>query len=169
MRSPRTFATSLFTSCVVVSALLVTPTSAAAAAPRCSTTTVPVTAVPLLVMTVQGQLCLPADSSPTTIQLLLHGATYNRTYWDLPYQPERYSYQRDMAAHGMATFAVDELGVGGSSRPLSLLLTGVAQASAIHQVVGHLRAGHVGGTPYSKVVLVGHSAGAAISVVEAAA
>ncbi|MEO6090774.1 MAG: alpha/beta fold hydrolase, partial [Umezawaea sp.] len=119
-------------------------------------------------MTVQGQLCLPGDSQPDTIQLLLHGATYNRSYWDLPYQPERYSYQRDMAAHGLATFAVDELGVGGSSRPLSLLLTGVSQALAIHQVVDHLRAGHVGGTPYAKVVLVGHSAGSAIAVVEAA-
>lgn len=168
MRSPRTFATSLFTGCAVVAALLVVPTSAAATAPRCSTATVPVTAVPLLPMTVQGQLCVPGDSLPTTVQLLLHGATYNRSYWDLPYQPERYSYQRDMAQHGLATFAVDELGVGGSSRPLSALLTGAAQAVAVHQVVGHLRAGRVGGTPYAKVVLVGHSAGSAISVIEAA-
>jgi len=168
MRSPRTFATSLFTGCAVVSALLVLPTSAAATAPRCSTVTVPVTAVPLLPLTVLGQLCLPGDSRPSTVQLLLHGATYNRSYWDLPYRPERYSYQRDMAAHGLATFAVDELGVGGSSRPLSVLLTGAAQAEAVHQVVDHLRAGHVDGTPYAKVVLVGHSAGSAISVVEAA-
>ncbi|MET0132618.1 MAG: alpha/beta hydrolase [Kibdelosporangium sp.] len=119
-------------------------------------------------MTVKGQLCLPPNGTPKTVQVLLHGATYNRVYWDLPYQPEIFSYQRDMAVNGLATFAVDELGVGNSSRPLSILLTGVAQASALHQVVGRLRAGGVGGVRFEKVVLVGHSAGSAIAVIEAA-
>jgi alpha-beta hydrolase superfamily lysophospholipase len=119
-------------------------------------------------MTVKGQLCVPVGGTPQAVQLLLHGATYNRAYWDLPYQPGLYSYQRDMASNGLATFAVDELGVGESSRPPSALLTGVGQASAIHQVVAHLRAGHVGGVRYTKVVLHGHSAGSAISVIESA-
>ncbi|WNV85836.1 alpha/beta hydrolase [Umezawaea sp. Da 62-37] len=167
MRFIRTLVTSLITG-TVLSAQVVVPASAAPAAPRCTTVSVPVTAAVLLPMTMRGQLCLPGDGNPTTIQLLLHGATYNRVYWDLPYQPERFSYQRDMAAHGLATFAVDELGVGGSTRPLSTLLTGLSQASAVHQVVGKLRAGQIGGTAYSKVVLVGHSAGSAISVIEAA-
>jgi pimeloyl-ACP methyl ester carboxylesterase len=119
-------------------------------------------------MNVRGQLCVPAGATSRTVQLLLHGATYNRVYWDLPYQPDTYSYQRDMAAHGLATFAIDELGIGESTRPLSTLLTGLAQASAVHQVVGRLRAGQVGSVAYDKVVLHGHSAGSAIAVVEAA-
>ncbi|MEV4312480.1 alpha/beta fold hydrolase [Actinocrispum sp. NPDC049592] len=109
-------------------------------------------------MNVRGQLCAPAGA--TTVQVLLHGATYNRMYWDLPYGD--YSYQRQEAARGLATFAIDELGVGQSTRPLSTLLTGVTQASAVHQVVDYLRRG------YGKVVLHGHSAGSAIAVVEAA-
>jgi pimeloyl-ACP methyl ester carboxylesterase len=160
---------SLLTGCAVLAGLLVTPTSATgASAPKCSTVTVPVTVILLLPMNVRGQLCVPQDSTPHTLQLLLHGATYNRVYWDLPYQPDTYSYQRDMAAHGLATLAIDELGVGESTRPLSTLLTGVTQASAVHQVVDRLRAGAVGNVRYDKVVLHGHSAGSAIAVVEAA-
>ncbi|WP_223198884.1 alpha/beta fold hydrolase [Solihabitans fulvus] len=148
-------------------ALVGTFTAAPASADAvCSTADLPVLAG-LLPMTVHGQYCAPAGTPSTTVQLLLHGATYNSAYWDLPYQPGQYSYQRDMAAHGLATFAVDELGVGQSSRPLSTLILGVFQASAMHQVVGDLRAGLVGGTHFDKVVLVGHSAGSAISIVEA--
>jgi pimeloyl-ACP methyl ester carboxylesterase len=168
MRSLRALALSLLTGCAVLAGLLVIPTSATAAAPKCSVVKLPVTVTLLLPMEVQGQLCLPSSGTPKTVQLLLHGATYNRIYWDLPYRPDNYSYQRDMAAQGMATLAVDELGVGGSTRPLSTLLTGVGQASAVHQIVGQLRAGRVGGVQYTKVVLVGHSAGSAIAVVEAA-
>jgi pimeloyl-ACP methyl ester carboxylesterase len=168
MRSSRALALSLLTGCAVLAGLLVIPTSATAAAPKCTVVSVPVTVTLLLPMTVRGQLCLPPSGAPKTVQLLLHGATYNRVYWDLPYKPEIFSYQRDMAMNGMATFAVDELGVGESTRPLSTLLTGVAQASAVHQLVDELRAGGVGGVRYEKVVLVGHSAGSAIAVVEAA-
>ena len=86
-----------------------------------------------------GQLCMPAGPAPTTVQLLVHGATYSRVYWDFPYQPERYSYQRDMARHGYATFAVDRLGTGQSSKPPSVTLLDSVEAASIHQIVGHLR------------------------------
>jgi pimeloyl-ACP methyl ester carboxylesterase len=96
------------------------------------------------------------------------GGTYNRTYWDFPYQPERYSYQRDMASRGYATFAVDRLGSGQSSKPPSATLLGIVEAASIHQVVGRLRAGLVGGLGFDRVVLVGHSLGAGIATLEAA-
>src|SRR5690606_37817709 len=88
--------------------------------------------------------------------------------WDLPYQPEKYSYQRDMAKHGHATFAVDLLGAGRSSKPLSIPMTIEAEALALHEVVGHLRAGAVGGTAFSKVVMIGHSVGSGIVAYAAA-
>lgn len=168
MRSFRRLALSLLTGCSVLVGLIVPGSAALAVSEKCSDVAVPVTVIPLLPMTVRGQLCVPSAGTPLTVQLLLHGATYNRAYWDLPYQPDQYSFQRDMARHGLSTFAIDELGVGESSQPLSTLLTGVSQADAVHQIVGRLRAGQIDSVKYTKVVLHGHSAGSAISVVEAA-
>ncbi|MBP2323976.1 pimeloyl-ACP methyl ester carboxylesterase [Kibdelosporangium banguiense] len=142
-----------------------TATTADTGTVRCSTVSVPVM-LTLLPQTVRGQLCLPADHTPRTVQLLVHGGTYNRTYWDIG--DERYSYQRDMAAAGFATFAIDCLGSGQSSQPLSTLLTGTTQAAVVSQVVTKLRSGAVSGTTFDKVILVGHSMGSGIVVVTAA-
>lgn len=158
----------LVASVVAGYALLATAPAASADTARCAEYDLPVSTDLLLPLTMHGQLCLPAGNPSLTVQLLLHGATYNRTYWDLPYQPANYSYQRDMAANGLATFAVDEIGVGQSTRPPSAVITGAMQAAAVHVVVGDLRAGAVGGIHFTKVVLVGHSAGSAISIIEAA-
>jgi hypothetical protein len=46
-----------------------------------------------------------------------------------------------MARHGYATFAVDRLGTGQSSKPPSVTLLSSVEAASIHQIVGHLRAG----------------------------
>ncbi|MFD1049450.1 alpha/beta hydrolase, partial [Kibdelosporangium lantanae] len=129
---------------ITVLALTASVTSAAAdTSVRCTQTDVPVTYALLLTGTVHGQLCLPART-PATVQLLMHGGTYNRNYWDLPYGDGRYSYQRDMAANGIATFAIDGLGSGESTQPLSELVLGTTEADALHQVVAKLRAGAVG-------------------------
>ncbi|TCO46533.1 alpha/beta hydrolase [Actinocrispum wychmicini] len=133
---------------------------------RCSETDVPVTYGLLLHGTVHGQLCVPPTTT-NTVQLLVHGGTYNRYYWDIPYNNGSYSYQRDMAANGVATFAVDALGSGRSTQPLSELITGTTEASAMHQVIQALRAGAVGGSQFSRVVIVGHSMGSGVTVLEA--
>lgn len=146
---------------------LVAPPSAAASAVSCAEIDLPVS-VPTPHETVHGQLCMPAGSVPTTVQLLVHGGPYNRVYWDFPYQPERYSYQRDMASHGYATFAIDRLGTGQSTKPLSVTLLDSVEAASIHQVIGHLRAGWVGGVRFDRVVLVGHSLGSGVVIMEAA-
>ncbi|MFB9908549.1 alpha/beta fold hydrolase [Allokutzneria oryzae] len=149
--------------------------SAFAAEVSCSEVTLPVTAPGLLPLlspgmpaVVRGQFCSPKGATPTTVQLLVHGGTYNRAYWDLPYQPEKYSYQRDMAKHGYATFAVDRLGTGKSSKPLSIPMMIDAEALAMHEVVGHLRAGKVAGTAFTKVIMIGHSVGSGIVAYAAA-
>ncbi|MFD9698452.1 alpha/beta hydrolase [Lentzea sp. NPDC059081] len=143
-----------------------TPAAHAAGA-DCSTTTLPVSG-PGGAATVSGQLCRPAGATPRSIQLLVHGGTYNRAYWDLPGVPESYSYQRNMAREGRATFAVDRLGAGASTHPASLPLLISVEARSMHEVVQHLRAGRVGGTAYEKVVIVGHSVGSGIVAAEAA-
>lgn len=141
--------------------------AASAAGVQCSLTTLPV-AGPTGPATVSGQLCTPAGSNPATIQLLVHGGTYNRAYWDLPGVPESYSYQRNMAREGRSTFAVDRLGTGASTRPPSLPMLISVEARALHDVVTHLRSGSVGGTAYQKVIIVGHSVGSGIVAMEAA-
>jgi pimeloyl-ACP methyl ester carboxylesterase len=144
------------------------PPAAAASPVHCSEIDLPVS-VPTPRETMHGQLCMPAGPAPTTVQLLVHGATYSHVYWDFPYQPERYSYQRDMARHGYATFAVDRLGTGQSSKPPSVTLLDSVEAASIHQIVGHLRAGRVGGMRFNRIILVGHSIGAGVATLEAAA
>jgi alpha-beta hydrolase superfamily lysophospholipase len=172
VRLPVKLTSALF-ACAVLLGSLTAAVPAEAAAISCADTDLPVTGpglpplVPGAPATVHGRLCLPAGAVPDSVQLLVHGGTYNSAYWDLPYRPERYSYQRDMASHGYATFAADQLGAGGSSRPLSLPLTVQAEAEALHEVIGHLRAGRAGGTSFTKVVIVGHSVGSGVVAVEA--
>ncbi|RKT54900.1 alpha/beta hydrolase [Saccharothrix australiensis] len=159
MRPLRTLAAT-----ALLTAALVTPP--ARASTGCADTDLPVS-LGLFAQTAHGRLCLPAGTPPDAVQLLVHGATYNRTYWDLPHRAHHYSYQRDMARRGIATFAVDAIGSGDSSRPLSTLISGSGQASVVHQVVGRLRAGVLGHS-FDRVVLVGHSMGSGLAVLVAA-
>src|SRR5262249_18720030 len=69
-----------------------------------------------------GQLCYSGTQAPDTVQLLVHGATYNHLYWDFPYQRAHYSYVHFATAAGYATFSVDRIGAGQSSHPQSGLL-----------------------------------------------
>ena len=114
-----------------------------------------------------GQLCRPAHRGPraSTVQLLIHGATYGKTYWDWPQQ--RYSYVRAALAAGYSTLSVDRLGVGETSRPASELVDSAANAFVLHQWVGALRAGSLHGGAFARVVSVGHSLGSALAVEEA--
>ncbi|HKR51369.1 MAG TPA: alpha/beta fold hydrolase [Pseudonocardiaceae bacterium] len=158
------------------------PPAAVAAPVSCAEIDLPVS-VPTPREMVHGQLCMPAASAsttgasttgasttgaPRTVQLLIPGGTYNRVYWDFPYQPERYSYQHDMARHGYATFAVDQLGTGQSSKPPSAILPSSVEAASIHEVIGHLRAGRVSGVRFDRIILVGHSLGSGVATLEAA-
>lgn len=118
--------------------------------------------------TMWGQLCYRGDREPTTVQLLVHGATYNHLYWDFPYGSGYYSYVDAAAAAGYATFDVDRIGNGGSSHPPSSSLTLDAGAVALHDAVTALRTGAVDGHPFSRVIIAGHSLGSAETMIEAA-
>lgn len=113
--------------------------------------------------TVGGRLCTPVGAPVDAVQFLLSGGTYNRIYWDYDYQPERFSYARYANAAGYATFAFDRLGVGVSSRPPGAVVTADLQAEIAGQVADRLRNGSIGGRPYPRVVVVGHSFGSAVA------
>jgi pimeloyl-ACP methyl ester carboxylesterase len=115
--------------------------------------------------TVSGELCARKKDlvAGATVQLLVHGATYNRDYWDFGVVDGiRYSYARDVAARGFPTFAMDEIGSGNSSRPPSARITIQAAAFAAHQMIQALRQGDLGDVPFVKVITVGHSLGSVV-------
>lgn len=128
----------------------------------CVTTTLPVAlaAGGPADQTIWGQLCTPTGKPvPSTVQVLVHGATYDHNYWDFPYEPETYSYVREAVSSGFATFTIDRLGSGSSSRPVSSELDLYVAGYTVHQVVQALRGGELGGRAFPKVVAVGHSMG----------
>lgn len=145
--------------------LVVTPAGLADEAPVCRELDVPVSIALLLRTTMHGTLCAP--TSANTVLVLVPGGTYNSNYWDFPWRPDAYNFRKAMNAAGYATFTLDRLGTGESAPLPSLLATTTTQATAVHQVVQGLRSGKVGGKPFGKVVLGGHSLGSAIAVVEA--
>ena len=120
--------------------------------------------------TVTGELCATKDAmvAGATIQLLIHGATYNHDYWDFgTVDHVGYSYARDVAARGFPTLAIDLPGAGLSSHPRSDLLTAQAEAFVAHQIVQALRDGSITGVQFGKVIIVGHSLGSVVVWLEA--
>lgn len=145
---------------------LAPPLGAAAEPEACSEHRVSVALAPGLPREhfIWGRLCGPRRAlDPPTVQLLVHGYSLSHAYWDFPYQPERYSYTRFMAEAGYATFNIDRLGIGNSSKPLGWEVNLDTHVFTLHQVIAALRAGRVGGVAFERVVAVSHSYGTATS------
>lgn len=126
-----------------------------ATATHCANVEVPVT-VGTQTGPISGTLCVPDGAR--TVQLLVPGYTYDRTYWQLPYRPETYSYVRAANKAGYATLAIDPMGSGASIKPVSVFSTFQASVKTVHKVVQALRSGKLGHR-FNKVVGVGHSLG----------
>lgn len=117
--------------------------------------------------TVAAELCYEGSQAGKTIQVLEHGTASSADYWNFPYLPHKYSYVQDQVNKGYVTLAIDTFGSGESDRPPAEQVTLPANAYVVHQVVQRLRDGSLSGTAFSKVVLVGHSSGAGVSLYEA--
>jgi len=108
---------------------------------------------------VSGWLCGPKKNS--SVQLLVHGFSYDSKYWfGLGFKKN--SYVRAAKLAGVTTFAIDELGSGGSDHPDPNLFQFPQAADVVHQIVTKLK------TQYDKVIGVGHSMGSATLELEAA-
>lgn len=114
-----------------------------------------------------GELCVPTGQAPKTVQLLVHGTTYNHNYWDWPEDPETHSHVRAALKAGYATFNVDRLGVGQSTKPTAHLVTLANTVDTLHQVITQLRSGAIGNHKFSRVVYFGSSLSTAYGWVEA--
>ncbi|MFC0109668.1 alpha/beta fold hydrolase [Kibdelosporangium aridum] len=109
--------------------------------------------------TMHGKLCTPDGAD--TVHVLIPGGTYNSSYWDIGYSPSSRSYRMVMNKAGHATLALDRLGTGHSSKPLSAFVTASAQARAAHEVIKQIRG------QFSRVIIGGHSIGSAMAMIEA--
>lgn len=123
--------------------------------------------------TAVGWLCSRGPIANKTLQVLVHGATYDHNYWDWPYKPDIYSYVRAATNAGYATLALDRLGHGESSRvnPGAVLDLNKG-AFAIHQIIQEMRAGTLpteafGTVGVARVLLVGESIGGNLVWLEA--
>ena len=133
---------------------------------ECSDHTLSVTLAPEATETFQviGTLCSQGPAAGKTVQLLLHGSTYARYYWDFPFQSEHYSYVRAATKRGYATFNLDRIGNGASDHPDGNRVDIDANAFVVHQVVEALRAGDVASQSFGKVIVVGHSMGSMTTI-----
>src|ERR1044071_4237755 len=90
---------------IATGTLLVPP--AASAATSCQDVTYPVRIglTPLVTTqeTVAGRLCVPTGAK--TVQVLIPGGTYDRTYWDVGFEPSTHSFTQAQNKAGFATLA----------------------------------------------------------------
>lgn len=145
---------------------------ATGATTQCKQYTIPVHLSVLALTTyhVASWLCYP-QTPGSSVQLLVHGSTYDHTYWDFSCpacQTNDYSYAQYMAQAGYTTFNYDRLGNGQSDHPLPELVTIQGDAYVLSQLIRDLKTGAYGGPAFQKVIVVAHSVGSAISVDEAA-
>lgn len=118
-------------------------------------------------------LCARGTVHNKTIQVLVHGATFDHHYWDFPVDPEQYSYVRHMTGAGYAVLTMDRIGYGLSDHPQNGLDVDLhTGAFTIHQVVQALRGGDMvvpgfGRIRAERIELVGSSIGSFMSVIEA--
>ncbi|MDQ3765621.1 MAG: alpha/beta hydrolase [Actinomycetota bacterium] len=162
---------------IALVALGVAPSAVVAAAPaglRCDEILFSVALAPgqEADFTVVGWLCSRGRIVNKTIQVLLHGATYDHNYWDFPYRPDQYSYVRAATVAGYATLNMDRLGHGRSSRVAGDVLDLNAGAFAVHQIIQDLRSGEIvsngfGRIQAERILLAGESIGGNIAWLEA--
>lgn len=146
--------------------------TAATAPTQCNRYKIPVSASVLDLTTYHVAAWLCYQQAPgQTVQILVHGGTYNHTYWNFSCsacQTNDYSYVQYMAqAGGYTTFNYDRLGYGQSDHPLPELVTVQMEAYVLSQLMTDLRTGADSLPRFQKEILVGHSIGSAIVADEA--
>src|SRR5262245_46104354 len=85
--------------------------------------------------TISGYFYYRGTLRNQTLQVLVHGGTYNHKYWDAPtINGHSYSYVNFMAENGYALLAIDQLGDGLSSKPDGDFVAMVETARRVHYI-----------------------------------
>lgn len=105
--------------------------------------------------TIVGDFCDQSDTQywGDNLVIFVHGATANRSYWDLEYNNGQYSAVDAALNRGYSVFNMDSIGSGDSSKPNGLSVTLDATAYTLEQVSAEFRA------DFDNIVVVGHSFG----------
>ena len=97
------------------------------------------------------------------LQVLVHGSTYTKEYWDLGAWGDTntsYSWRAAANAAGYATLAVDKLGNGGSSHPDPILDVQLPlQVETTHAMITQIKRARAKVARPKPITLVGHSSG----------
>jgi pimeloyl-ACP methyl ester carboxylesterase len=111
-----------------------------------------------------GELCAPTIKFDTPkLQVLIHGNTYNHTYWSALQDPQSGSYEerswvRYATQRGYYTLALDNLGNGLSTHPdPASEVQDPLETELIHRVIQNYRS-------FPIIVFVGHSWGSGLGV-----
>ncbi len=157
-------------------ALLLTCTSVQAQAEiplRCSPVSFEVTldAVSTTPYTIVGNVCTRGNFPGKTLQVLIHGASYDHTYWDSYPTPET-SYVNTITKAGYTTLNIDRIGAGASDHPEDAFSISLhTHAWTVHQIVQVLRSGtlnlpELGHIQPGNIITVGFSLGSFIATIE---
>ncbi|CAJ0550196.1 Ff.00g101260.m01.CDS01 [Fusarium sp. VM40] len=125
---------------------------------------------------IAARYCEPEIKIPFkqhTLQILVHGITYDRNYWsgDGPpgssYHGDQYSWIAFASKQGYPTLSIDRLGNGLSDHPDPITVVQLAtHVETIHQLVLKARSGTLPGPSkpraFNKVIYAGHSFGSGI-------
>ncbi|MFN6560754.1 MAG: alpha/beta hydrolase [Nostoc sp. ChiSLP01] len=135
----------------------------------CSKTYLPVALAPggTKQYRIYGELCGQKQLEQKTVHVLVSGITYDRNYWDFPYQKERYSYVKALTKAGYATFNIDRIGIGNSYRPRADQVTVQSNAFVLNQVNQGLREGKINNVKFKHIINVGHSFGSIVVIEQA--
>ena len=112
---------------------------------------------------IAATLVTPKHSSPSGLTVYVHGLGFDRSFWSFDAVPGL-DYATAMASAGHASLLIDRLGYGDSTKPDGNASCVRVQADIVHQVIAQLPAGF---PQFTRLALVGHSAGALVSQVEA--
>ncbi|KAM7186379.1 Alpha/Beta hydrolase protein [Rhypophila sp. PSN 637] len=110
--------------------------------------------------------CRPSGTTPArdTLQILVHGYTYNSTMWSGLGFGEQYDWQAYATRQGYHTLAIDRVGHGANLRDPDPLneVQGPPHVETIHQLITAIRQDTLQNAfdrPFTKIGYVGHSFG----------
>ncbi|CAM1505140.1 Fc.00g107770.m01.CDS01 [Cosmosporella sp. VM-42] len=111
--------------------------------------------------------CEPDSGPGSELQILTHGAGFDRSYWDFSHNHYNYSYvEKAVDEHGYSTFTWDRLGIGHSSKgdPVQEIQA-FLEVAALHELSSQLRQGKLKGVSakFDKILHVGHSFGSVLT------
>ncbi|KAI9695059.1 MAG: hypothetical protein M1820_008952 [Bogoriella megaspora] len=103
------------------------------------------------VYTISGTFCQPGKGGNGKTLIATPGGGYDRSYWDPPIQPEKYSFVDYAIERGYSIFFYDRLGMASH------------RSSILKGLIHEIRAGRLTGSSPSQAILVGHSFGSLVT------